>query len=451
MPRKPPMEKPELMLDPANPPVTQRRKNNHGEEPVVDMITQVREYELITPLMGGGVEAGYVDLELPVNAKAIRGHLRFWWRATRGGQYPTIAKLRESEINLWGGASTPKANQDSLVQLQVGVTNKGNKFVNLPDREGNSAPLWHPSKSDYGYLAFPLKDKKSDAQVLEKVSFTLAVTHPKSVAAEINAALWAWETFGGIGARTRRGFGAPHLKSMKVGGQVVVMPALNDARKHIENGLKDHLVQNGKWPDGVPHLSSDSAAYVVIDGFDEPLAAWRCLIKELKRFRQDRFPQDSGGKFGRSKWPEPDAIRHDTRHSQRHRPNPAVPRKFPRAEFGLPIIFQFKEDDVRDKDPETTTLEGAKHNRLASRVILRPLKLANGRAVALATVLEAPAAPPGGLVLKTLKGEFKDGTTAKPVSSLLTVSEAARIQPLNSNPNVIGAFLRRLIGGRQTQ
>lgn len=435
MPRKPPTERPELMFDPAKPPAKQRRRDNHGKETVIDMLTQVREYELITPLMGGGVKAGYVDLELPIHAKAIRGHLRFWWRATRGGQYSTITQLRDAEINLWGAASTPKANHDSLVQLQIKVTNKGNNFSHPPDREGRPVPLWHPSKSDYGYLAFPLKEKP-DAQVLEKISFTLTVTHPKSVEAEINAALWAWETFGGIGARTRRGFGALHLKSIRVDEQIVALPALTDARKHIEKGLKDHLVQNGNWPDGVPHLSNDSARYVVADGFDDSLAAWRHLIEKLKRFRQER-----SGRFGRSKWPEPDAIRHDTSYSPRHPPNPAAPRKFPRAEFGLPIIFQFKDDDVRDNDPEKTTLEGANHNRLASRVILRPMKLANGNAVALAAVLEAPATPPGGLVLK---GEFKDGTTAKPVNSSLTPGEAARIQPLNGNPNVIEEFLRRL-------
>jgi CRISPR-associated protein Cmr1 len=120
--------KPELTLDPAKAPA--RRRNKAGW---LELTTQVRDYELITPLMGGGVKAGYADLESPIHVKAIRGHLRFWWRATRGGQYPTITQLRESEINLWGAASTPKVAHDSLIQLQIKVTSKGNNFVHPPD------------------------------------------------------------------------------------------------------------------------------------------------------------------------------------------------------------------------------------------------------------------------------------------------------------------------------
>ena len=436
MPRKLPTDEkgnkltPELTLNPTQAPTRQRDENGW-----IELTTQVREYELITPLMGGGAKAGYPDLDNPVHAKAIRGHLRFWWRATRGGQYSTIAQLREAEINLWGAASTPKTAHDSSVQLQVKVTNKGSNFVHPPERDGSPVPLWHPSKSKYGYLAFPLKEKLG-AQVLEKVSFTLAVTHPKGTEVDVGAALWAWETFGGIGARTRRGFGALNLRSVKVDGQARPIPALNDAQTHIKHGLAKHLVQTGSWPVGVPHLSNDPANYVVADGFDHALMAWEYLIEELKKFRQAR-----NGKFGRSKWPEPDAIRHDTSHSPKHVPSATVPRKFPRAEFGLPILFQFKQDDVRAGDPELMTLEGASHNRLASRVILRPLKLANGQAVALAAVLEAPATPPGGLVLK---GNFKSGVKTKGVSATLTNAEARIIQTLSGNPNVIEEFLRRL-------
>ena len=39
----------------------------------------------------------------------------------------------------------------------------------------------------------------------------VTITYPTQWSAEIEAALWAWETFGGLGARTRRGFGALHL------------------------------------------------------------------------------------------------------------------------------------------------------------------------------------------------------------------------------------------------
>ena len=43
-----------------------------------------RTYTLLTPLFGGGVEPREADPVSVVRATAVRGHLRFWWRAVRG-------------------------------------------------------------------------------------------------------------------------------------------------------------------------------------------------------------------------------------------------------------------------------------------------------------------------------------------------------------------------------
>src|SRR4051794_27912637 len=85
------------------PPVTENlavKKND-------DIIKQVRRYKLITPLFGGGVEPGVNDDVTLISGKAIRGHLRFWWRATRGGQFAgDLKKMKEIEDMIWGAAST---------------------------------------------------------------------------------------------------------------------------------------------------------------------------------------------------------------------------------------------------------------------------------------------------------------------------------------------------------
>ena len=67
----------------------------------LDLIEQIREYQLITPLYGGGVTPGEFDPLTPVRGSEIRGHLRFWWRATRGGQFGgdmAAMEKREGEI-----------------------------------------------------------------------------------------------------------------------------------------------------------------------------------------------------------------------------------------------------------------------------------------------------------------------------------------------------------------
>src|SRR5689334_14246615 len=69
------------------------------------LIEQKREYQLITPLYGGGVTPGEADPVTIIRATEIRGNLRFWWRATRGRLFgdDRVAMLkREGEI--WGAA-----------------------------------------------------------------------------------------------------------------------------------------------------------------------------------------------------------------------------------------------------------------------------------------------------------------------------------------------------------
>jgi CRISPR-associated protein Cmr1 len=63
---------------------------------------------------------------------------------------------------------------------------------------------------------------------------------------------------------------------------------------------------------------------------------------------------------------------------------------FPRALFGLPIIFHFKDRN----DPQDTELSchrgRERKNRMASPLIIKPLALAEDRAVSMVMVLDAP-------------------------------------------------------------
>ena len=61
-----------------------------------------------------------------------------------------------------------------------------------------------------------------------------------------------------------------------------------------------------------------------------PVEAWKNLIKKLQSFRQQKDMSN------RSAWPEADAIRAIARTG----PTADIP-KFPRAAFGLPVIFHF--------------------------------------------------------------------------------------------------------------
>ena len=114
--------------------------------------------------------------------------------------------------------------------------------------------------------------------------------------------------------------------------------------------------------------------------------------KHWSNFRQS--PKTSaetraaGGRPGRSRWPEPDSIR---RHKRRSRTRTSSPRhacqagQYPRAAFGLPIVFHFKDSgrgDPRRMGGKSLTLaptdtvdarqRPVRRDRMASPLILRP-------------------------------------------------------------------------------
>jgi CRISPR-associated protein Cmr1 len=445
------------------------RKPNEAErqtEPAKDdnLIVQTREYELITPLFGGGVEPGQCDDLTPIRGTEIRGHLRFWWRATQGGRFgDSLDDMRKAEAALWGAASTPKVPAQSKVQIRILSAEHGSSVkpfkVELNDR-GRPVPKERRESNVPAYVAFPLQPDRKEAEgiwhgraklaeVRRCIRFQLEITFPSDNSVEVHAALWAWENFGGVGGRTRRGFGALHLVSVKGNpipflvkmGQLEDTKLLDVVRSALEEELNspERVVEGEVWPADVPrlHYGASFELTAVKDGAEE---AWASLIDALKAFRQLRNP---GHPPKRSRWPEPEYIRSDDLTGQRlqkHQPVRLI-KAFPRAAFGLPIIFQFhpqqrpREDDPLNKesDPRTTMLTLKDKERLASPLILRPLKVAEGKYVGLALILNNTGDPATmKLTLRDsgLKQEFvsQSNLPRENLRAKLTETEAEQIK-----------------------
>ncbi len=404
-------------------------------EPIADenIIKQIRKYKLITPLFGGGAETKKADAVKIIRETEIRGQLRFWWRAIRG--VGTIKEMSEREAEIFGtSASEKEGNKLGASKVKV--------FVKI-DKEGNDI-----SKSNNDvpkYAVFPLENN----DVLKKgVEFSLEISVPKSAKKDIEATLWAWETFGGIGGRTRRGFGAIQLLS--VDEVEVNPPKCIEVKSYIATNLSIHLAQ-GTWNVNVPHLSNatDNFAYSnpsMMGNTENSIIVWKNIVDKLHRFRQS--PRNEGVYRGESHWSEPDAIRRITgRHatvnprdtnSKDRTPTHSVGNKFPRGQLGLPIIFKFKNQDEKNGDPQTQTLQGKDFERLSSPLILRPIACSDG-AVGIGLALETPREPLGGVILK---GRY--GT----VQTKLDVADIANIRPMynasKTEIDVVKSFLKTI-------
>lgn len=449
-------------------------------------IVQVREYELITPLFGGGVEPGQCDDLTPIRGTEIRGHLRFWWRATQGGRFGnSLEDMRKAETALWGAASTPQTPSESKVQVCVLSAEHGSAVtpfkVELNDR-GRAVPKERRESKVPAYAAFPLQPDRKDAEAIwhgkaelrevrSGVCFKLRISFPSNVEVEMAAALWAWENFGGIGARTRRGFGALFLvsvddepdPSLVTTDGLAGTALLEQVRAALGNEMDSpqHIVDGEVWPDNVPRLHFH-ASFELTAIKDTAEEAWMVLIEVFKAFRQQRNP---GHPPKRSRWPEPEYIRSKDLADQRlpkHKASRLI-KAFPRAAFGLPIIFQFhpqqrpRDDDPfnRDSDPRTTMLTLKDRERLASPLILRPLKVAKGKFVGLALILNNTGDPAAmKLILQDsgLKKEFvaQSGLPKENLRGALTETEAAQLKRhsqkgdrplLDGTTDVLVAFL----------
>ncbi len=451
--RTPKSEPPDVaLLDGANRWTTPIDAQGQLQPPKeVVYITEVREYEVITPLFGGGVTPGEVDKEFPVNGKTIRGQLRFWWRAIAVNRLTQLSDLREAEIKIWGSASGAAGGSASEVKIFVKeIRIRGNpndtqviafEVKRHPNKPGKTRIESNRLIPSYG--AFPQRPEDKapigtkSTPLWQNLAFTLEITYLAEYANEVHDALWAWETFGGIGARTRRGFGAVELVSLEVKPNAKTPPKLL-TRQELEERLAAFI----------PIAKSSSAVPQVLDSFSvvgssfnsDPIVVWNTLIKDLQDFRQKPgFARDGQyGDPGRSHWPDGDSVRQVL---GTHAPGHALRFsfiKFPRAAFGLPIVFHFKKQDVKTGDPKDTVLYPVGKTRMSSPLILRPIRCREGY-YGLAVILK-------GYITKLRKLTLEGDPRNTVVSGILDRTESVHLLPLGSstNTNVLRVFLEYL-------
>lgn len=416
-----------------------------GVEPHPHSIARVYKLQLITPLFGGGVEAGVNDPITLIRPSSIRGHLRFWWRATRGEEYETAEALRAREGEIWGTTDNP-----SSVQIEVRVTARSEpepcaQYTWNAERRRHELHWNAPFDTGVSlpYALFPFQGKtgenaKDPAGCVRRADFDLAVRwlridrlqelreienrrrirldlKPlpptiKDIGLDVEAAVWAWVNFGGIGARTRRGCGALCC--------VPALPSESDIYPRSAERYGEWLIERMRYY-GISRPSTPRPwptffrTVCLKESNQDALGCWKGAIQLLKDFRQGvsipgvDLGRDKGEmprRPGRSRWPEPEAIRElvltqrdlAARPAKWHPKDLRMPGSyFPRAELGMPIIFEIRDEVV----PGAPTRKGGPPNikptlqfdensdRMASSIILRPVRFSDGRCAALMAVL----------------------------------------------------------------
>lgn len=309
--------------------------------------------ELITPLYGGGVKSSIVDLSLPIRASSIRGQLRFWWRilAKYKWKLGNTKAIQNAEFALWGGQGDEDGGRASQVFFKVTDVPKENILKNYlkPYDEFRLQYVLFPAANETKPELKPhrLLDIRGIQWTLS-FAFSLQLEKDEVRKQQVIETLNWWANFGGLGFRSRKGMGAVHVSECLDYPEIIQVLTQQDVQ------LADcQLVRRGAIADS--------------------LQALRSAVEKLSSFRQGvnlgRNAGQQANRPGRSRWPEPDAMRrivgrgYDSNHSPEH---PAG-NIFPRALFGLPVLLHFPKEKILN-----ATIQPSEGERLASPLILRP-------------------------------------------------------------------------------
>lgn len=188
-------------------------------------MTEIRAtYRVTTPMFCGGAEH-WAELRLP----SFKGVLRYWWRALAWSRLSgNLCEIQEEENSLFG--SSEKGQSYVSIRLESRVN---------PSRSKKGDTLEVPSSRDLvgegvRYLGYGIMDafdgKETKAGRLKRsclnapFDFTVCMRtydqggKPKYVES-LKDALIALGTFGGMGAKSRKGYGSLVIRSLRINGK----------------------------------------------------------------------------------------------------------------------------------------------------------------------------------------------------------------------------------------
>jgi CRISPR-associated protein Cmr1 len=240
-------------------------------------------FRIVTPMFIAGADQGQAELRAP----SIKGALRFWWRALAWSRFNgDLNAIRRQESSLFGDAGEHGQSQ-MLMAIRGGL--KGD--------QGGDALLNNDASRKYlGYGLFSMGGHSQRYAIPEGKTFHLTITMKDDDAdreEQLRGAIRALGLIGGLGSRSRNGFGS--LSLSEFAGESVSFQSIGEYRKALEE-----LFDIDHSHDGIPPFTACSTSARIVMG---PLkgssqTAHQYIGAKYKQFRTDRQHEQRKKFFG---------------------------------------------------------------------------------------------------------------------------------------------------------
>jgi len=387
------------------------------------MITLEGKFRIVTPLFMSGADRERAELR----AASIRGILRFWWRALALGHCEgSWEDVRKAEFDLFGSSTTGQ----SRVHLSLSAPDQSEKMQKignlLKDSSGN---VLGPGARYLGYgVILPLDKKDERGKVTNRLGEALRpylqaplegdlrlylrpTTYRKSSgnldkkADLLEGALKAMGLIGGLGSRSRRGFGSFTLLKLKRDGVLKY-----EAPKNVEDYIASLRSFFQTYVKAIPEIpdytafNQDTRVYLLATGKD-PLQLLDEIGQAMQMYRS----------WGRNNMVNDDPAEQnfDDDHDNMRDALFAPAREYPRrVAFGLPHNYYFSSERTNFSKPVIEIYPEKKdrrHDRRASPLFIHIQYLSKDKYAAFATIFPSLFLPKGeGILIRRAKEDGED-------------------------------------------
>ena len=226
-------------------------------------LTITATYRIVTPMFCAGADQQTAELRLP----SFKGALRFWWRSLMWKKVKDHHELREREAALFGSS-----------EGHFGKSKVEFRWINHPPLDVVRPPAVFESGRLHGahYLAYgvmePFESQKKGTKageltrpMIRSTQFTVACrcsrTLEKTDRDDVRRSLILLGTLGGLGSKSRKGFGSLTLTDLAIDDAAISLPITPAERlQTLLTDLPDELPAWTAWSSQSRIVATDHAS-----------------------------------------------------------------------------------------------------------------------------------------------------------------------------------------------